>query len=149
MKQCEVRAVKRRLAMYQSFIDLAKEKDKEALLLQESYEAIAGAKAIRYDRESGDGPKREKTSIYHEIFSDQIAAERKAEQYRFEAGKIRSFIDLINADDRNIFVLAYVMGERYWKIGEKLGYSKEGIKTKIDRCLAKIPAATAEACGLL
>lgn len=150
MNQYEVRTVKRRLESYQDLLAMANEKDREALLLQAKYEDLATPGCIRYERESGgSGSGKTKESIYLEIFSEQLDAERKAEQYRFEADQIRKFIDRIEDADKAILVRAYINGERYWKIGVSLGYSKEGIRKKIDRCLEQVPPEMAEASGLL
>lgn len=149
MKQCEVRAVKRRLEMYQDLLAMAAEKDREALMLQAKYEDLATPGCIRYDREPGGGSGRPKESVYNEIFSDQIEAERKARQYRMEAEQIRVFIDRIDDEANELLVRAYINGERYWKIGDSLGYSKDGIRSKIDRCLERVPSSIAEASGLL
>lgn len=149
MKRCEVRAVKRRLGMYPDLLEMAAEKDREAILLQEKYESLAGAKAISYGPKAG-GSGREKTSIYNEIFSDQLEADEKAAKYRLEAKQIERFISRVEADDnRLILERAYIKGERYWDIGQDMGYSKEGIRMKIDRCLESIPSSAAEACKLL
>lgn len=149
MTPCEVRAVKRRLEMYQDLLAMAKEKDREALMLQAKYEQMAGAKAIRYDREPGGGSGREKSSIYNEIFSDQLAAEQKAARYRFEADQIRRFIERIDDEAKSIIKAAYIDGRRYWQIGEDLGYTKSAIRMKIDRCLGRVSVQAAEASGLL
>lgn len=149
MKRCEVRAVKKKLEMYQDLLAMAKEKDREALMLQAKYEQMAGAKAIRYDREPGGGSGREKSSIYNEIFSDQLAAEQKAARYRFEADQIRRFIERIDDEAKPILKAAYLEGKRYWEIGEEIGYTKAGIHRIIQRFLEQTPAKIAEANGLL
>ena len=150
MTPSEVRAVKRRLETYQDLLAMAKEKDKEALLMQVKYDTIAGAKAIRYDREpGGSGSGRSKDSIYCEIFDRQREADLKAAKYRAQADQIRLFIDRIEDEDKDLLIRAYIDGERYWKIGESLSYSKDGIRRKIDRCLEQVPATLAEASGLL
>lgn len=150
MNSYEVRAVKRRLESYQDLLAMANEKDKEAILLQAKYEDLATPGCIRYEREpGGSGSGRSKESIYLEIFSAQLDAERKAAQYRFEAEQIKKFIDRIEDEAKEVLIRAYIHGERYWKIGESLGYSKTGIRNKIDRCLERIPPSIAEASGLL
>ena len=148
MKRCEVRAVKRRLEMYNDLLEMAAEKDREAILLQEKYENLAGAKAISYAPQNG-GSGREKTSIYHEIFAEQLEADRKAAKYRLEAKRIERFIGQIDHEDKLILERAYIKGERYLDIGNDLGYSKCGILRKIDRCLEDVPASLAEASELL
>lgn len=150
MNAYEVRSVKRRLESYSDLLAMAKEKDREALMLQEKYETMAGSCAIRYDREpGGSGSGKSKESIYNEIFSDQLDAERKAAQYRFEAEQIKKFIERIDDEAKPIIQAAYIDGMRYWQIGEKLGYSKEGVHKKIMRCLERVPASLAEASGIL
>lgn len=150
MNSYEVRAVKRQLESYQDLLAMAAEKDREALMLQEKYEDLATPGCIRYEREpGGSGSGRSKESIYLEIFSAQLDAERKAAQYRFEAEQIKRFIERIEDEAKEVLVRAYIHGERYWKIGESLGYSKEGIRKKIDRCLEQIAPSIAEASGLL
>lgn len=103
MTPCEVRTVKRRLESYPDLIALAKEKDREALLLQAKYEDLATPGCIRYERESGgSGSGKTKESIFLEIFSDQLGAERKAAQYRFEAEQIKRFIERIEDEAQDI-----------------------------------------------
>lgn len=148
MKRCEVRAVKRRLEMHNDLLEMAAEKDREALLLQDKYESIAGAKAISYGPEKG-GSSREKTTIYNEIFADQLEADKRAAKYRLEAKRIERFINQIDHEDKFILERAYIKGERYLDIGKDLGYSKEGVRKKIDRCLEDVPASLAEASELL
>lgn len=148
MRACEVREVKRRLESYRDLLIMANEKDREALMLQEKYESMATPGAISYSHEpSGSGKAKE--SVYLEIFSDQLEAERKAAQYRFEAEQIKKFIDQIEDEAKEIMIRAYINGERYWKIGESLNYSKDGIRSKIDRCLSRVPSSLAEASGLI
>lgn len=150
MTPCEVRTVKRRLESYPDLIALAKEKDREALLLQVKYEDLATPGCIRYERGSGgSGSGRSKESIYLEIFSDQLEAERKAAQYRFEAEQIKRFIERIEDEAQDILKMAYLDGKRYWEIGEMKGYTKTGILRKIERCLSQVPISMAEASGLL
>lgn len=150
MNGYEVRSVKRRLESYQDLLAMAAEKDREALLKQAEYEDLATPGALRYDREPcGSGSGKSKESIYLEIFSDQLAAERKAAQYRMEAEQIRKFIERIEDEAKGILIRAYINGERYWKIGESLNYSKDGIRSKIDRCLSRVPSSLAEASGLI
>lgn len=150
MTPCEVRTVKRRLESYPDLIALAKEKDREALLLQAKYEDLATPGCIRYERGSGgSGSGRSKESIYLEIFSDQLEAERKAAQYRFEAEQIKRFIERIEDEAQDILKMAYLDGKRYWEIGEMKGYTKTGILRKIERCLSQVPVSMAEASGLL
>lgn len=150
MTPCEVRTVKRRLESYPDLIALAKEKDREALLLQAKYEDLATPGCIRYERGSGgSGSGRSKESIYLEIFSDQLEAERKAAQYRFEAEQIKRFIERIEDEAQDILKMAYLDGKRYWEIGEMKGYTKTGILRKIERCLSQVPISMAEASGLL
>lgn len=148
MTPCEVRAVKRRLESYQDLLAMAAEKDREALMLQEKYEDLATPGAISYDHLSG-GSGKDKDSIYIEIFSEQMEAERKAAQYRLQAAQIERFIDRIDDEEKDILVRAYINGERYWKIGESLNYTKDGIRRKIDRCLEAVPVSLAEANSLL
>lgn len=136
--------------MYPDLLAMAAEKDREALSLQAKYKDLATPGCIRYDREpGGSGSGKPKESIYNEIFSDQLEAERKAAQYRFEADRIRGFIDHIDDEDKPIIRAAYIDGMRYWQIGEKLGYTKEGVHKKIMRCLERVPSSLAEASGLL
>ncbi len=148
MTPCEVRAVKRRLEMYQDLLAMAAEKDREALMLQEKYEDLATPAAIRYDHESG-GSGKDKDSIYIEIFSEQMEAEKKAAQYRLQAAQIERFIGMIESESQPILQAAYIEGKRYWEIGKDSGYSKTGVQTIISRCLEKVPATVAEAAGLL
>lgn len=150
LKRCEVRAVKRRLELYNDLLEMAAEKDREAILLQEKYENLAGAKAISYAPQNG-GSGREKTSIYHEIFAEQLEADRKAAKYRLEAKRIERFIGQIGDTQETKLILerAYLKGDRYWDIGEDLGYTKDGIRKKIDRCLEDVPASVAEASQLI
>lgn len=150
MTPCEVRAVKRRLESYQDLLAMAAEKDQEAMSLQLKYEDLATPGGIRYEREpGGSGTGKPKESVYLEIFSDQLDAERKAAQYRMEAEQIRKFIERIEDEAKEIMIRAYINGERYWKIGESLNYSKDGIRSKINRCLERVPPSLAEASGLL
>ncbi len=129
---------------------MAAEKDREALLKQAEYEGLATPGCIRYDRDpGGSGTGKPKESVYLEIFSDQLEAERKAAQYRFEAEQIRRFIERIEDEAKEIMIRAYINGERYWKIGESLNYSKDGIRSKINRCLERVPPSLAEVSGLL
>lgn len=150
MNAYEVRAVKRRLESYQDLLAMAAEKDREALLKQAEYEDLATPGAIRYDREpGGSGSGKLKESIYLEIFSDQLEAERKAAQYRMEAEQIRKFIERIEDESKEILKMAYLDGMRYWEIGKEIGYTKSGIQMKIIRCLENVPSSLAEASGLL
>lgn len=150
MNVYEVRAVKRRLESYRDLLAMAAEKDREALMLQAKYEDLATPGCIRYEREpGGSGSGRSKESIYLEIFSEQLDAERKAAQYRFEAEQIRKFIERIEDEAQDILKMAYLDGKRYWEIGEMKGYTKTGILRKIERCLSQVPVSMAEASGLL
>ena len=150
MNPYEVRTVRHWLEMYLDLLAMAKEKDREALLLQVKYEELATPGCIRYDREpGGGGTAKEKTSIYNEIFSHQLEADRKAAKYRSQARQIEMFIKQIDDEDRYLLERAYLKGERYWEIGESLNYSKTGIQTKINRCLERVPPSLAEASGLL
>lgn len=127
---------------------MAREKDREALMLQAKYEDLATPGAISYSHEPG-GSGRPKESAYLEIFSDQLEAERKAAQYRLQAAQIRKFIERIEDESKEILKLAYLDGKRYWEIGRDIGYSKDTIHKKIGRCLEQIPSSIAEASGLL
>lgn len=150
MKKCEVRTVKRRLEAYRDLLEMAAEKDREALLLQEKYESIAGVKAISYEGTRGENTG-DKTCLYTEIFSEQLEADRKAAKYRLDAKRIERFIGQIDDTEETKLILerAYIKGERYWDIGEDLGYTKDGVRKKIDRCLEDVPASVAEASELL
>ena len=148
MNAYEVRSVKRRLESYSDLLAMAREKDREALMLQAKYEDLATPGAISYSHEPG-GSGKAKESVYLEIFSDKLEAERKAAQYRFEAEQIRVFIESVEDEAKGILIRAYINGERYWKIGESLNYSKDGIRSKIDRCLSRVPSSLAEASGLI
>ena len=148
MNSYEVRAVKRRLESYQDLLAMAAEKDREVLVLQAKYENLATPAAIRYDHESG-GSGKDKDSIYNEIFSKQMEAEKKAAQYRLQAAQIERFIGMIESESQPILQAAYIDGKRYWEIGKDSGYSKTGVQTLISRCLEKVPATVAEAAGLL
>lgn len=129
---------------------MANEKDREAQDAQAKYEDLATPGAIRYDREpGGSGSVKTKESIYLEIFSEQLDAERKAAQYRFEAERIKKFIERIEDEAQDILKMAYLDGKRYWEIGEMKGYTKTGILRKIERCLSQVPVSMAEASGLL
>ena len=148
MTSYEVRAVKRRLESYRDLLIMANEKDREALMLQEKYESMATPGAISYSHEpSGSGKAKE--SVYLEIFSDQLEAERKAAQYRLQAAQIERFIGMIESESQPILQAAYIEGKRYWEIGKDSGYSKTGVQTIISRCLEKVPATVAEVAGLL
>lgn len=148
MNSYEVRAVKRRLESYQDLLAMAAEKDREALMLQEKYEDLATPGCIRYGSEPG-GSGKDKDSIYIEIFSEQMEAEKKAAQYRLQAAQIERFIGMIESESQPILQAAYIDGKRYWEIGKDSGYSKTGVQTIISRCLEKVPATEAEAAGLL
>lgn len=148
MNAYEVRSVKRRLESYSDLLAMAREKDREALMLQAKYEDLATPGAISYSHEPG-GSGRPKESAYLEIFSDQLEAERKAAQYRLQAAQIRKFIERIEDESKEILKLAYLDGKRYWEIGRDIGYSKDTIHKKIGRCLEQIPSSIAEASGLL
>ena len=148
MTSYEVRAVKRRLESYRDLLIMANEKDREALMLQEKYESMATPGAISYSHEpSGSGKAKE--SVYLEIFSDQLEAERKAAQYRLQAAQIERFIGMIESESQPILQAAYIEGKRYREIGKDSGYSKTGVQTIISRCLEKVPATAAEVAGLL
>ena len=148
MNAYEARSVKRRLESYSDLLAMAREKDREALMLQAKYEDLATPGAISYSHEPG-GSGKAKESVYLEIFSDQLEAERKAAQYRMEAERIRKFIERIEDESKEILKLAYLDGKRYWEIGMDIGYSKDTIHKKIGRCLEQIPSSIAEASGLL
>lgn len=148
MTPCEVRAVKRRLESYRDLLAMAAEKDREALMLQAKYEDLATPGCIRYEREPG-GSGKDKDSIYIEIFSEQMEAEKKAAQYRLQAAQIERFIGMIESESQPILQAAYIDGKRYWEIGKDSGYSKTGVQTIISRCLEKVPATVAESAGLL
>lgn len=150
MTPCEVRTVKRRLEAYQDLLAMANEKDREALLLQAKYEDLATPGCIRYDREpTGGGSGKTKETVYNEIFSDQAEAERKAKEYRAEAEKVKKFISLIDDDAKPIIEDAYIHGKRYKTIAKEKNYSPSGVRLRVYRCLQKVPASLAEACGLL
>lgn len=120
-------------------------------MLQVKYEDLATPGCIRYDREEGgSGSGRPKESIYNEIFSEQQADEKRAARYRKEAEQIKKFISLIEDDTgRHVIEQAYLQGKRYKTIAEEMQYSHSGIRALIHRCLEKVPASLAEACGLL
>lgn len=127
---------------------MAAEKDREALMLQEKYEDLATPGCIRYEREPG-GSGKDKDSIYIEILSEQMEAERKAAQYRFEAERIRRFIESVEDEASPVLVKAYIEGKRYWEIGQEIGYTKAGVHRIIQRFLEQTPARIAETNGLL
>lgn len=150
MTPCEVRSVKRRLESYSDLLAMAAEKDREALMLELDYIDAATPGAIRYSHEpGGSGSGKDKDSIYIEIFSKQMEAEKKAAQYRLQAAQIERFIGMIESESQPILQAAYIDGKRYWEIGKDSGYSKTGVQTLISRCLEKVPATVAEAAGLL
>lgn len=148
MNAYEVRAVKRRLESYQDLLAMAAEKDREALMLQEKYEDLATPGAISYSHEPG-GSGRPKESVYLEIFSDQLEAERKAAQYRLQAAQIERFIESVEDEASPVLVKAYIEGKRYWEIGQEIGYTKAGVHRIIQRFLEQTPARIAETNGLL
>ncbi|UNT92627.1 hypothetical protein [Allobaculum sp. Allo2] len=127
---------------------MAREKDREALMLQAKYEDLATPGAIGYSHEPG-GSGRPKESAYLEIFSDQLEAERKAAQYRLQAAQIERFIGMIESESQPILQAAYIEGKRYWEIGQEIGYTASGVRMRIIRCLEKIPPSLAVASGLL
>lgn len=148
MNSYEVRAVKRRLESYQDLLAMAAEKDREVLVLQAKYENLATPGAIRYDREPG-GSGKDKDSIYIEIFSEQMEAEKKAAQYRLQAAQIERFIESVEDEASPVLVKAYIEGKRYWEIGQEIGYTKAGVHRIIQRFLEQTPARIAETNGLL
>ena len=148
MNAYEVRSVKRRLESYSDLLAMAREKDREALMLQAKYEDLATPGAISYSHEPG-GSGRPKESAYLEIFSDQLEAERKAAQYRLQAAQIRRFIESVEDEASPVLVKAYIEGKRYWEIGQEIGYTASGVRMRIIRCLEKIPPSLAVASGLL
>lgn len=148
MNSYEVRAVKRRLESYQDLLAMAAEKDREVLVLQAKYENLATPAAIRYDHESG-GSGKDKDSIYIEIFSEQMEAEKKAAQYRLQAAQIERFIESVEDEASPVLVKAYIEGKRYWEIGQEIGYTKAGVHRIIQRFLEQTPARIAETNGLL
>ena len=150
MNAYEVRSVKRRLESYQDLLAMAAEKDREALLKQAEYEDLATPGCIRYDRDpGGSGTGKPKESVYLEIFSGQLEAERKAAQYRMEAEQIRRFIESVEDESQDILKMAYLDGRRYWEIGKSIGYTASGVRMRIIRCLEKITPSLAVASGLL
>lgn len=148
MKACEARVVRHHLEMCRDFLEVAREKEQEALLLQREYEDLAGVKAISYEPKCFTGGA-DKTTRYHEIFDAQAEAELKALEYRKKAEYVRQFIEQIDDEDKSILVTAFIDGKRFWEIGEELGYSSSGVRMKIWRCLEKIPASKAAEFGLL
>lgn len=148
MNSYEVRAVKRQLESYQDLLAMAAEKDREVLVLQAKYENLATPTAIRYDHESG-GSGKDKDSIYVEIFSEQMEAEKKAAQYRLQAAQIERFIESVEDEASPVLVKAYIEGKRYWEIGQEIGYTKAGVHRIIQRFLEQTPARIAETNGLL
>lgn len=150
MNRLEARRVRRKLEDYTDLLALAEEKDREAMSLQQNYYDMAMPGCIRYDREpAGGGSGKSKESVYNEIFSDQAEAERKAKEYRAEAEKVKKFISLIDDDAKSVIEQAYIHGKRYKTIAKEKGYESSGIRSKIYRCLERVPASLAEACGLL
>lgn len=150
MKPFEVRIVKRHLACYGDIIKQAADKDKEALLLQDYYEQVAGVKGISLEPKEGtSGGYVDKTSIYNQIFSDQLEADRMAAEYRRKAKVIEMFINAIEDERKEYLRLAFIEGKRYREIGKLYGYTVEGIHKAINRCLESVPSEMAKASGLL
>lgn len=150
MNRLEARRVRRKLEDYTDLLALAREKDLEAMSLQQDYYDMATPGCIRYDREpTGGGSGKTKETVYNEIFSDQAEAERKAKEYRAEAEKVKKFISLIDDDAKPIIEDAYIHGKRYKTIAKEKNYSPSGVRLRVYRCLQKVPASLAEACGLL
>lgn len=150
MKPFEVRIVKRHLACYGDIIQQAADKDKEALLLQDYYEQVAGVKGISLEPKEGtSGGYVDKASIYNQIFSDQLEADRMAAEYRRRAKAIEMFINAIEDERKELLHLAYVEGKRYWEIGKAKGYTPEAIQKSINRCLETVSADMARISGLL
>ena len=148
MNAYEVRSVKRRLESYSDLLAMAREKDREAVMLQEKYESMATPGAISYSHEPG-GSGKDKDSIYIEIFSEQMEAEKKAAQYRLQAAQIERFIESVEDEASPVLVKAYIEGKRYWEIGQEIGYTKAGVHRIIQRFLEQTPARIAETNGLL
>lgn len=150
MNRLEARRVRRKLEDYTDLLALAKEKDLEAMSLQQDYYDMATPGCIRYDREPGGGGSgRPRESVYNEIFADQAEAERKSKEYRAEAEQIKKFISLIDDDARDVIEQAYLQGKRYKTIAKEKDYSPSGVRLMVYRCLERVPASLAEACGLL
>lgn len=150
LNRFEADAVKKKLENYRNLKAMAAELDQKIIRMGNRYRDIAGASAIRYDREPGSGSGEPKESIYHEIFSEQQADEKRAARYRKEAEQIKKFISLIEDDTgRHVIEQAYLQGKRYKTIAEEMQYSHSWIRALIHRCLEKVPASLAEACGLL
>lgn len=150
MTRSEQRIVRRKLELYQDYLRLADEKDKEALLLHESYCAVGGAQTIRMEPKIGtSGHKVSPESRMLEILTDQIEADRLAKEYREQADRIKTFIDAID-DERKIFLVdAYLRGIRYREIAKERGYAISGVGAVIERCLLAVPSELARASGLL
>lgn len=146
----EARTVKHRISVYRDLEDLALQKDREALELHERYVTMAGASAIRYDREpGGSGSGRSKESAYLDLFDAQREADDQAHEYRRQMRDIAAFVKAIDHPDRTIIESAYIFGKRYKEIAEEMGFEISTIHKKIARCLESVPAELARASGLL
>lgn len=150
MNRFEADAVKKKLENYRNLKAMAAELDQKIIRMGNRYRDIAGASAIRYDREPGSGSGEPKESIYHEIFSEQQADEKRAARYRKEAEQIERFVAMIeNQTGREIITDAFIKGKRYRTIGRERKYEISSVHSVIVRCLENVPLSVAEECGLL
>lgn len=145
--------VKRRLESYQDLITMSEAQSARAVELGERYRDIAtpGCLPISRTDPPGSGSSEPKESVYLDIFSEQMEAERLAKEYKAEAERIRIFLDAVETESerKEILVRAYLNGETYWSIGQDIGYTKSGITRIIHRVLLSVPSSFAQACGLL
>lgn len=145
MTDKEMKIVRRKLEMYQDLLQLAAEKDVEAMSLQLAYEAEAGAHAIRLDPKigCGGGSGRSRESRLNEILSDLQEVECMAAKYRSEADRIKEFIDGIDDPRKKFLVAAYLEGKQYREIAKDNECTFTNVSMTITRCLMDVSSGDA------
>lgn len=150
MTKVECALVRKKLETYQWHIRRAEQEEARIRDLEDKYRSMATPACIPVTpREGSSGHSNSRESVYLEIFDEQREAQRKATESRAEAKRIENFIRSIGSDRRELLELAYLQGKRYWEIGKDKGYSIEGVRKAIIRCLEATPATVAVASGLL
>lgn len=111
-------------------------------------------KNIRYIQSYKDAERlhRERIALLEGMGKQSYAKEIKRERellaklnpskHIIEAGLVEErYIDAIeklSPIDKTIIIETYLNGKPYWKTGEELGYTEEGIRKRISRCISKM-----------
>lgn len=74
-------------------------------------------------------------------FIRQLDIPGKLQEAREIEEKYLKIIESLEPIDKAIIIDSYLNGVPYWKIGDKLGFSEEGVRKRIQRALKKLATA--------